>query len=297
VLFVFGIVSQHTGASKNIFNTGSDDERELAKQISLNILRDRAAQRAIGNPDEYIVKRVEIDDLKMAHTHVQQAFGGVPVWEGEAIVHLKGDGLLSDITDNFKETIAVDTTPNIVAGDALLMARRMTKSKVLTDDPSVDLYIFRGEDRDHLAYRVQLPRLDGTEHTSVPVIFVDAHTGEKVYEYDNLQTGSGSSLYSGTVTINTSQSGSTFYMEDLTRKMGTFNMNSTGSESTGGGGTQSRYTDTDDVWNTTIQRAGVDAHWERVGHMTTTSTSTAVTASTEQAARVSRRRERTAESA
>ena len=261
VLFVFGIVSQHTGASKNIFNTGSDDERELAKQISLNILRDRAAQRAIGNPDEYIVKRVEIDDLKMAHTHVQQAFGGVPVWEGEAIVHLKGDGLLSDITDNFKETIAVDTTPNIVAGDALLMARRMTKSKVLTDDPSVDLYIFRGEDRDHLAYRVQLPRLDGTEHTSVPVIFVDAHTGEKVYEYDNLQTGSGSSLYSGTVTINTSQSGSTFYMEDLTRKMGTFNMNSTGSESTGGGGTQSRYTDTDDVWNTTIQRAGVDAHW------------------------------------
>ena len=89
VLFVFGIVSRHTGASQNVFNTGSDDERELAKQISLGILRDRASQRAIGNPDEYIVKRVEIDDLKMAHTHVQQAVGGVPVWEGEAIVHLK----------------------------------------------------------------------------------------------------------------------------------------------------------------------------------------------------------------
>ena len=194
VLFVFGIVSRHTGANSNVFNSGSDDERELAKQISLNILRDRAAQRAIGNPDEYIVKRVEIDDLKMAHTHVQQAFKGVPVWEGEAIVHLKGDGLLSDITDNLKESIAVDTTPNIIAGDALLMARRMTRSRTLTDEPSVDLYIFRGEDRDHLAYRVQLPRLDGTENTSVPVIFVDAHTGEKVYEYDNLQTGSGSSL-------------------------------------------------------------------------------------------------------
>jgi Zn-dependent metalloprotease len=93
------------------------------------------------------------------------------------------------------------------------------------------------------------------------VIFRRRTTGDKIYEYDNLQTGSGSSLYSGTVTINTSQSGSTFYMEDLTRKMGTFNMNSTGSETTGGGGTQSRYTDTDDVWNTTIQRAGVDAHW------------------------------------
>ena len=260
-LFVFGIVSQQTGASRNVFNSGSDDERELARQISLNILRDRASQRAIGNPDEYLVKRVEIDDLKMAHTHVQQALGGVPVWEGEAIVHLKGDGLLSDITDNLKETIAVDTTPNILAGDALAMARRISRSRILTDEPSVDLYIFRGEDRDHLAYRVQLPRLDGTVHTAVPVIFIDAHTGEKVFEYNNLQTGSGSSLYSGTVTIDTSSSGSTFYMEDLTRRMGTFNMNSTGNETTGTGGTQSRFTGTDDVWSATSERAGVDAHW------------------------------------
>ena len=261
VLFVFGIVSQQTGASRNLFNTGRDDEREQAKQISLGILRDRAAQRAIGNPDEYIVQRVEIDDSKMAHTHVQQIIGGVPVWEGEAIVHLKADGELSLITDDLKESVAIETKPNIVVGDALLMARRMSHTKILTDEPRVDLYIYRGEDRDHLTYRVEMPRIDGTEQTSVPVIFLDAHTGEKVYEYDNLQTGSGSSLYSGTVTINTSSAAGTFYMEDLTRKMGTFNMNSTGNESTGAGGTQSRYTDTDDVWNTTIQRAGVDAHW------------------------------------
>ena len=261
-LFVFGIVSQHTGASRNIFNTGADDERELAKQISLGILRDRAAQRAIGNPSEYVVKRVEIDDLKMAHTHVQQSFGGVPVWEGEAIVHLKSDGELSEITDDLKETVAVETRPNLTPGDALFAAKRMYRgSRFMTEEPRVDLYIFRGEDRDHLAYRVEMPRIDGSDETADWVIFVDAHTGEKVFEYNNLQTGSGSSLYSGTVTINTSGSGSTFYMEDLTRKMGTFNMNSTGSESTGGGGTQSRFTDTDDIWNTTIQRAGVDAHY------------------------------------
>ena len=124
-LFVFGIVSRHTGASRTIFNTGADDERELAKQISLGILRDRAAQRAIGNPSEYAVKRVEIDDLKMAHTHVQQSVGGVPVWEGEAIVHLKSDGELSEITDDLKETVAVETRPNLTPGDALFAAKRM----------------------------------------------------------------------------------------------------------------------------------------------------------------------------
>ena len=50
-------------------------------------------------------------------------------------------------------------------------------------------------------------------------------------------------------------------MEDLTRRMGTFNMNNTGNTTTGTGGTQSRYTDTDDVWDSTTQRAGVDAHY------------------------------------
>jgi thermolysin len=262
VLFVFGIVSQQTGASRNLFNTGSDDELETAKQISLGILRDRALQRAVGNPDEFDVKRVEIDELKMAHTRVQQKVGGVPVWEGEAIVHLKSDGSLSEVTDALKETIAVDTTPNLGFKRALQIAKEMySGSRFITEEPRVDLYIYRGEDRDHLAYRVEMPRIDGSDQTAVQVIFVDAHTGDKVYEYNNLQTGTGSSLYSGTVTINTSSVGSTFYMEDLTRKMGTFNMNSTGNESTGGGGTQSRYTDTDDNWNTTIQRAGVDAHF------------------------------------
>lgn len=262
VLIVFGIVSRQTGASRNVFNTGSDDERELAKQISLGILRDRAAQRAIGDPNEYVVKRVEIDELKMAHTHVQQKIGGVPVWEGEAIVHLKADGELSLITDDLKEGVSVATKPGLSEADALETAKRMYRgSRFITQEPQVDLYIYRGQDRDHLAYRVEMPRLDGTDATAVPVIFVDAHTGEKVFEYNNLQTGSGTSLYSGTVTIDTSSSGSTFYMEDLTRRMGTFNMNNTGNTTTGTGGTQSRYTGTDDVWNATAEQAGVDAHW------------------------------------
>ena len=262
VLFVFGIVSRHTGASRNLFNTASDDERELARQISLGILRDRAAQRAIGNPDEYVVKRVEIDDLKMAHTHVQQRIGGVPVWEGEAIVHLESDGALSRITDDLKVGIALETKPNLTAGDALFTAKRLyAGSRFITEEPTVDLYIYRGHDRDHLAYRVEMPRLDGTEETAIPVYFIDAHTGEKVFEYNNLQAGSGNSLYSGTVTIDTSSSGSTFYMEDLTRRMGTFNMNNTGNTSTGTGGTQSRYSGADDVWSATNERAGVDAHY------------------------------------
>ena len=114
-LLIFGVISKSADANRNIFDKGTPDELENAKQISLGILRDRAAQRAIGNPDQYEVKRVELDSVKMAHTHVRQTVEGVPVWEGEAIVHLKQDGELSVITDDLKEGIAVNTKPNLSA--------------------------------------------------------------------------------------------------------------------------------------------------------------------------------------
>lgn len=259
---VFILIPKGSGASGNIFDKGTQDELERAKQISLGILRDKAAQRAIGNVDEYEVMVVEIDDLRMAHTRVRQTFGGVPVWESEAIVHLKANGELSSFTDNLREGIAVNTKPNFSSEDALRIANESyTGNAKESEKPTIDMWIYRGTERDYLVYRVQVPRIDGSDETSVPVDFIDAQTGEKVFSYNNLQTGTGSSLYSGTVSINTSNVGATFYMEDLTRRMGTFNMNSTGNETTGGGGTQSRFTDTDDSWTSTIQRAGVDAHY------------------------------------
>lgn len=254
-LLIFGVVSKRAGANKPIFGTGNQDDLETAKQISLGILRDRAASRAIGNIDEYEIKRVMIDDLKMAHTHVQQRIGGVAVWGGEAIVHLKSDGELFVITDDLKESISVNAKPNFSAAEAIELARGMYKgSASLTEAPKADLWIYRGDDRDHLAYRVQMRREDGSKETAMPVIFIDAQTGENIFQYDNLQTGTGSSLYSGTVTIGTSQSGGTYYMENLTRFAGTFNYNN-------GTSTASRFTDADDVWNSTVQRAGVDAQF------------------------------------
>ena len=254
-IFVFGLVVNKTGANKPVFNAGTQDELETARQISLDILRNKAAQRAIGNVDEFQVQKVEIDDLKMAHTRVRQTFGGIPVWEGEAIVHLNQDGSLQTVTDDLKEMIAVNTEANLSPKDAIEAARGMYKgSKFLTADPTADLWIYRADVRDHLAYRVQMRREDGSKDTAMPVIFVDAQTGEKVFGYDNLQTGTGPSLYSGTVTIGTSSLSGTYYMENLTRKVGTFNYTNTTT-------TSSRFTDTNDVWDTTAQRAGVDAQY------------------------------------
>jgi thermolysin len=263
-LLIFGSVQERSKAQENIIDTGAPGNLEWAKQKSLDILRDRALSRAIGSVDDFEVMRVETDDTQIVHTRVRQALGGVPVWEGEAIVHLRQNGGLFTITDDLKENVSVNTQANLTPDDAIAAAEGYYKPGAgsLTAKPKADIWIYRAEDRDHLVYRVQMERLDGTENTSMPVMFIDAHTGEKIFQYDNLQTGLAPTMYSGTVFIDTTTDGSTFYMEDTLRRLGTFNMNGTGSENFPyGGGTQSRFTSPTDSWHLVVQRAGVDAHW------------------------------------
>ena len=243
--------------SKIIFSKGNKDELEKAEQISLDILRSRLLNRNTGMNSDFDVKDVKMDSLQMMHTRIQQTVEGFPIWEGEAIVHLNSDGSLFTITDNLKESITVNLVPDLSADEAIEIARKLYRGAAKeSDKPKVGIWVYRGENRDHLTYRVEIPRIDGSQETAIPVDFIDAQTGERVFGYDNLQTGTGASLYSGTVTIGTSNFNSNYYMENLTRKVGTFNFNNTISTSTA-----LRFNDTDDIWNAPVQRAGVDAHY------------------------------------
>src|SRR5215204_6090648 len=99
---VFILNPEKTSAGKNIFGKGSSDELEKARQKSLSVIKDKAALRGLGNDSDFKVKKVEIDKLSMAHTRFQQTVNEIPVWEGEAIVHLNADGELASVTDNLK---------------------------------------------------------------------------------------------------------------------------------------------------------------------------------------------------
>jgi thermolysin len=242
-------------SSHALFQNGSADEIATAKEISLRILNKQLRNRNVGTVSELKVEKVEIDDLQMAHTRVQQTFGGIPVWEGEAIVHLKADGSLFAITDNLKESISVNTQPSFSPPKAVRIAGGLYRGAAKqSETPKVELWIYRGETQDHLTYRVRTPRIDGSNDPAIPIDFIDAHTGERVFGYNDLQNGTGSSLYSGTVSIGTSSVGSSFFMENLTRKVGTFDFNNTTTD-------MFRLVDSDDVWNSTTQRAGVDAQY------------------------------------
>ncbi|HVK70156.1 MAG TPA: M4 family metallopeptidase [Polyangium sp.] len=243
---------------KPVFTPAGDaDQRTLAEAISRAHIAINVETLGLESKEDIVIKRVRIDELSLAHTRILQTFKGVPVFEGEAIVHLDRNGNLSDVTDGFVKHIrrGLSATPTWTEKQAIRAALdRYVCASCITAAPEVDLLVMRHAGEDHLAYRVQLRRIDSTRDTAMPVIFIDAHSGEEIHRYDNLQTAQGSTLYSGTVTIGTSLSAGKYYPEDLTRKVGTFTY-------ANGTSTVYRVADTDDVWNSSDQRVVVDAHF------------------------------------
>jgi Zn-dependent metalloprotease len=242
----------------DVFSTGTAPELALAEAASLRLLEaDLATKDARIARADLFASRVEIDDLAMAHTRVRQTVGGVPVFGGEAIVHLNRDGSLFAITDALVRDIKLTAgaRPSLTEGEAIDAALASYGcAACLTDEPHADLWVLRRGGQDHLAYRVELRREDETDETALPILFLDAHSGRVIFRYDNLQTAQGASLYSGNVTLTTHAQSGWFYMEDIAKKHGTFDNRNTAYATY-------RFTDKNDVWDAAAQKAAVDVHF------------------------------------
>jgi len=238
-----------------VFTTGTRAELARAETMGVEQLRTMARQRGIA--DELRVSRVTVDRESMAHTRIQQLHRGVPVFGGEAIAHFKPDGEPFAETDDLVPNISVNPVPRLTAAAAIDAAVTAYGCRdCLTADPVADLWILRNDGVDHLVYRVQLHRVDGSAETALPVFFVDAHGGFVVSRHENLQTGTGLSLYSGSVSIGTRFFApiGQYAMENQGLRIGTFDMRN-------GTSFFFDFLDVDDGWTSSTQRAGVDAHF------------------------------------
>jgi Zn-dependent metalloprotease len=174
----------------SLFAAADEAALGVAAELAMQHLFDNEAVYLAG-VDEIWTRSVQVDELGMAHTRVMQTQGGVPVLGGEAIVHLAPSGEVAAVTDNLVQNLAVDTSPRLGAERALDLALiHFGDARRLTREPEIDLMVLRHDGDDHLAWRVQLARLDGSKHASMPVYFIDAHTGDRILSYDNLKTTS-----------------------------------------------------------------------------------------------------------
>jgi Zn-dependent metalloprotease len=193
-----------------------------------------------------------------AHVRYERTYQGLPVLGGDVVVHLTPSGSYDGGSLTLKRPLRLATGSSVSEADAVRTAR----SKL---DGAVQSVISRRVvdalgTTPKLAYEVTVNGVRKDQTPSELHVVVDAVTGAVLSSADEVETGTGNSKYSGTVTIGTAGSAGSFQMSDPTRG----NNNATDlNGSTVGNGTL--FTDADNVWGNgaTSDRAtaGVDAHY------------------------------------
>ncbi|MFH9178471.1 M4 family metallopeptidase [Streptomyces albogriseolus] len=218
----------------------------------------------LGAKEKLIVKDVVRDVDGTVHTRYERTYDGLPVLGGDLVVHEPAGGART-VTKAVKTAVKVaSVTPKVAAGKAetqALAAAEQAGAERTGARSAPRKVIWAAEGTPVLAYETVVGGLqeDGTPNELH--VITDATTGEKLHEWQAVHTGSGRSLYSGTVTLGTYKSGSTYQLYDTSRGgHKTYNL------ARGTSGTGTLFTDADDTWGTgtassssSDQTAAVDA--------------------------------------
>ncbi|WP_217214151.1 M4 family metallopeptidase [Streptomyces sp. AC550_RSS872] len=244
----------------------------LAPAARTALIKDQQAEAAetadaigLGAQEKLVVKDVVKDADGTVHTRYERTYAGLPVLGGDLVVHESASGASKGVTKATKAAIKVASLkPAITAAKAEGQAVSLAKSAGSTKteaDKAPRKVIWAASGTPTLAYETVVGGLqeDGTPNELH--VITDAATGKKLYEYQGIETGTGKSGYSGTVTLGTALSGSTYQLNDASRGgHKTYNL----ARRTSGTGTL--FTDADDTWGTgtfgsssSDQTAAVDA--------------------------------------
>ncbi|MFD6926270.1 M4 family metallopeptidase [Streptomyces sp. NPDC059944] len=224
-----------------------------------------AQEIGLGAKEKLVVRDVVKDADGTVHTRYERTYNGLPVLGGDLVVHETKAGKTEGVSKATKATIKVSSLKAAVttakAEKQALTAAKDAGSDKTSADQAPRKVIWAATGKPTLAYETVVGGLQDDGTPNELHVITDAATGKKLYEYQGIETGTGKSLYSGTVTLSTTLSGSTYSLTDGTRGgHKTYNLKH------GTSGTGTLFTDADDVWgtgtassSTTDQTAAADA--------------------------------------
>ncbi|MCW8381952.1 M4 family metallopeptidase [Streptomyces justiciae] len=221
----------------------------------------------LGAKEKLVVKDVVKDNDGTLHTRYERTFAGLPVLGGDLVVHTppasRAAGTVSTTFNNNRRTVSVKST-TATFGKSAAQSKALKTAKALdATSPAAESarkVIWAGEGTPKLAWETVVTGFQDDGTPSKLHVITDATTGAELSRFEGIETGTGNSQYSGTVTIGTTLSGSTYQLYDTTRGgHKTYSLNN------GTSGTGTLMTDSDDTWGTgsgsNTQTAGVDAHY------------------------------------
>ncbi|MFE2889623.1 M4 family metallopeptidase [Streptomyces graminifolii] len=228
----------------------SDSARTALVKEKQAAAPETAQQIGLGTKEKLVVKDVVKDVDGTVHTRYERTYAGLPVLGGDLVVHTAPSGRTEGVTKAHQAAIKVATvTPKISTAkaekQALTAAKAAGSDKTAAD--GARKVIWAGGATPVLAYETVVGGLQDDGTPNQLHVITDAATGKKLFEYQGIEnaTGTGKTLYSGTVSLDTTLSGSTYSLTDATRGgHKTYNLKH------GTSGTGTLFTQTTNTWGT-----------------------------------------------
>ncbi|MFE0812160.1 M4 family metallopeptidase [Streptomyces sp. NPDC058848] len=243
---------------------------KLSPAQRAELIRDANATKAktaddlgLGAKEKLVVRDVVKDRDGTVHTRYERTYDGLPVLGGDLVVTTDGGRTERVVKATPKAIKPATVRPKISAAKAetqAVSAAKAAGAEAADADRAPRKVIWAANGTPVLAYETVVGGLqeDGTPNELHVV--TDAATGAKLYEYQAIHNGTGNTMYSGTVTLGTAQSGSSYTLTDTTRgNHKTYNLNR------GTSGTGTLFSGPDDVWGngspSNAETAAADAHY------------------------------------
>ncbi|MEV7032089.1 M4 family metallopeptidase [Streptomyces sp. NPDC093272] len=245
---------------------------KLSPSQRAELLRDASADRTataraigLGSQEKLVVKDVVKDADGTVHTRYERTYAGLPVLGGDLIVDTGKSGATERVIKANNAALKVaDLTPAVSAASAERTAVSRAESLGSTKSAAdgARKVIWAGSGTPVLAYETIVGGFQDDGTPNQLHVITDAATGKKLFEYQGIEnvTGTGNTQYSGTVSLSTTQSGSTYNLTDGDRGgHKTYNLNH------GTSGTGTLFSQSSNTWGngttSNAATAGADAHY------------------------------------
>ncbi|WP_078594769.1 M4 family metallopeptidase [Streptomyces sp. NRRL S-920] len=220
-----------------------------------------AERIGLGAKEKLVVRDVIKDRDGTTHTRYERTYDGLPVLGGDLVVHTARSGALKGVTKATEASVKVASTDAGLPKSSVAKSAESSAAKAKTADADAQAprkVIWAASGKPVLAYETVVTGVQQDGTPSRLHVITDAATGKKLYQYQDIENGTGNSQYSGKVTVGSKKTASGYELTDKARGgHRTFDLKHAEN------GAGKLFKDANDIWGngkpSSAQTAGVDA--------------------------------------
>ena len=186
-----------------------------------------------GSADRFIARDAIVDADGTEHVRMDRTYGGLPVIGGDVVLHSRAGRLVAS-SMTLAAPLRLSLLPRLGADDAIVAAGVEFGSD-FTGRPTASLAVYARGAKPELVWQVGLRGFDADGNDRDMSYLVSARDGHVVERWSNIETiitrppppppptpcigiaatGSGKSLYAGSVSIGTTKCGASYELQDM----------------------------------------------------------------------------------